>query len=57
MTQNGALLDARAVVPAIRSALPSLTALEVTIVERMLATTEFPAGTALREIAGHVGVG
>ena len=56
MTQNGALLDARAVGPAIRSILPSLTALEVTIVERMLATTNFSAGTALREVAEQVGV-
>lgn len=48
--------DARAVGPAIRSLLPALTELESRLVERMLADRGFTERTALRDVAGSIGV-
>ena len=47
--------DARAVGPAIRSMLPGLTALEASVVERMLSGHRFSDRTALRDVAADVG--
>lgn len=48
--------DARAVGPAIRSILPGLTALEARLVDRMLTDRSFTDQTALRDVAGDIGV-
>lgn len=50
------LRDARAVGPAIRSILPGLTALEARLVDRMLTDRSFTDQTALRDVAGDIGV-
>lgn len=47
--------DTRAVGPAIRSMLPELTALEASVVERMLSGRGFTERTALRDVAAGVG--
>ncbi len=48
--------DARAVGPSIRAMLPDLTALEASVVERMLADRGFTDETALRDVAVGAGV-
>lgn len=50
------LRDARGVGPAIRSILPGLTALEARLVDRMLTDRSFTDQTALRDVAGDIGV-